>query len=65
VERVIARTATVTISPFCEGGSTKLDLSPDGGFTPGVVLALDDMDDYGVALLVRDDGAHNEILVKL
>lgn len=45
----MARTATATMSPFCDGGSTKLDLAPDGGFTPGVVFAFDDMGDCGAS----------------
>lgn len=39
----MARTTIVIISPRWEGGSTKLDLVPEGGATPGTILALDAM----------------------
>ena len=47
VERMMASTTTAMISPLCDGGSTKLDFTPGGGFAPCDKSAFDDMEDRG------------------
>ena len=51
VDKEIARMATATMSPLCEGGLTKFDFPPCGGFTPGVIFALDVMVEFKVPSL--------------
>ena len=51
VDKEIARMATATMSPFCEGGLTKFDFPPYGGFIPGVIFALDIMIEFNVPSL--------------